>query len=147
MHRNEKGELHREPKTLPDGTLEDQPAVIEYYPGPAKQIKFLGFYKNGKLERVTGQDKPTHMQYYEAERNDETNLEAMVENLEINPVSIESAKKGLEYEIYSKDNLTHREPDEFGIDRPAYLKYDRSGKTTYEGFYKDGVLHKTITTS
>lgn len=156
FYRNENGELHREPKTLPDGTLEDQPAVVEYYPGPAKQIKFLAYYKNGKLQRISGQDKPTHMQYYEVERSDllgkeaassegrsDENIEDQIENLEISS----NPKKGLEYEVYSKDGITHREPDEFGIDQPAYFKYDRDGKTTYEAIYKDGVLHKSITTS
>lgn len=119
FYRNENGELHRDPN--PE-TGEDLPAVIEYYPGPKRQIKFLGFYRNGKFSR--SENKPCYMQYYLSEEEPQ-----------------------LEYEVYCKDGVTHREPNADGIAQPAYLKYDKSGKIWYEGFYQNGIIHKEITTS
>lgn len=138
IYRNIDGEIHRD-SINGNGGIKDQPAIIEYYPGG--QLKFKAYYINGKLQRASGVDEPTHMQYYLTEEN----LENALSELTLSPTDNVEKPLVLEYEVYSKNGLPHRDPyDETDIYRPAYLKYDKNGKITYEGFYKDGTLLKSI---
>lgn len=139
IYRNMDGEIHRDPIVNRAGIL-DQPAIIEYY--PSGQLKFKAYYVNGKLQRASGVDKPTHMQYYLTEENLENALSELTISGKVEKPLV------LEYEVYSKDGVPHRDPyDETDVYRPAYIKYDKNGKITYEGFYKDGTLLRFTTSS
>jgi hypothetical protein len=133
---NEKGQLHRDPEILSDGTKVSRPASIAYYENGSEQ--YLRYIINGSLHRDDG---PAYI-----DKSKEGNVTYMAWYMNGNPHRTDGPSSIDYYSDmvdvicfvhYKQNGVLHR------VDGPALIVYERDGITKKEEkWYFEGKLHR-----